>query len=60
MWKGLAEGREDPFIIKLMPEKHSEMIWREFYMYGVVLKERSLVGCSKDLPETGSHMLETT
>ncbi|KAK0447047.1 hypothetical protein EV421DRAFT_1901169 [Armillaria borealis] len=26
------------------------MIWREFYMYEMVLKE-----CSKDLPEVGSH-----
>ena len=60
VWTCRAEGREEPFVIKLVPEAHSDMIWREFYMYEVVLKERSLVGCSKDLPETGSHMLETT
>ncbi|PBK86538.1 hypothetical protein ARMGADRAFT_1035410 [Armillaria gallica] len=38
-----AEGRDEPFVIKLVPEAHSDMIWREFYMYEVVLTECFLV-----------------
>ncbi len=43
VWTCRAEGREESFVIKLVPEAHSDMIWQEFYMYEVVLKECSLV-----------------
>ncbi|PBK86523.1 hypothetical protein ARMGADRAFT_1169003 [Armillaria gallica] len=43
VWTCRAEGRDEPFVIKLVPEARSDMIWREFYMYEVVLKECSLV-----------------
>ncbi len=33
-----TEGREESFVIKLVPEAYSDMIWREFYMYEMVLK----------------------
>ncbi|KAK0212263.1 hypothetical protein DFS33DRAFT_1449207 [Desarmillaria ectypa] len=46
---GRAEGCEELFIINTVPETNSDMIWWEFYMYEVVLKQ-----CSKDLSAVGS------
>ncbi|KAK0449541.1 uncharacterized protein EV420DRAFT_1766945 [Desarmillaria tabescens] len=43
VWKCCTESREEPFIIKLVSETHSDMIWKEFYMYEVVLKECPLL-----------------
>ncbi|KAK0470370.1 uncharacterized protein EV420DRAFT_110267 [Desarmillaria tabescens] len=43
VWEDRADDREELFIIKLVPDAHTNMIWREFYMYEVVLKECSLV-----------------
>ncbi|KAG7449938.1 uncharacterized protein BT62DRAFT_1002265 [Guyanagaster necrorhizus] len=43
VWKSRAEDREELFIINLVPETHSDMIWREFYTYEVVLKGSPVV-----------------
>ncbi|KAK0454307.1 hypothetical protein EV421DRAFT_1729524 [Armillaria borealis] len=32
VWTCRAEGGEEPFVVKLVPEAHSVMIWREFYL----------------------------
>ncbi|SJK98200.1 uncharacterized protein ARMOST_01461 [Armillaria ostoyae] len=32
VWTCRAEGHEKPFVIKLVPESHSDMIWQEFYI----------------------------